>query len=204
VPRSNNTGGIAMGRWSDMRFAKKHGLDKDYNYGELDQIVFVGETTYRGGPDYYFKNGWPGFSKAPLITPEQGKVSNVISTSTNPLVSIAYAWYKSNSTKGQGWLYMVWCRRGFEYRPFIEKVGGKGAANDEVVMVSIEGYHILAGRKVTRDEQDATGGAILGEIVENPKSKFKEREPARYKTAIDDLTTMQSPVSGLLDIAAQL
>lgn len=193
-----------MGRWADNKRAKKHNLDSDYGYGPLDQLVFVGETTYQGGPEYYFKNGWSAFNDAPIVNPAQGNVSNLRSTSNNPLTSIAYSWYKSNSTAGKGFLYLVWCRRGFEYSPFIEAVGGKGAANDEVVMTSISGHHILAAREITKDPSDDSGGVVLGEVTTNPKSKLNKNDPARFHQAVEELRDMKARVTGLLDIAVTL
>lgn len=182
-----------MGRWSDNRYAKKHKLDEDYGYGVLDRIVFVGESGFLGGPTYYFKNGWPKPGGTVTINPRSGTVSGVRSTSNNPMISIFYAYVKANPPQ-TGWLYMVWCRRGFEYRPHIVKAKGKGAENDEVVMVSISGHHILAAREVSRDK-DKDDTAILGDVIQNPGSKLRANDYDRYAEAVQSFSEIESEIS---------
>lgn len=193
-----------MGRWADFRFARKHHLDRDYGYGDLDQIVFVGASTFRGGPDHYFAKGWPASSASVVINPDSGTASGVVSTSLDPKVSIAYAWYTSSAKGGVGWLYAVWCRRGFEYFKAIEKVGGKGQANQEVVMTSIAGEHVVAARKLICVPHDKSGGALLGETMMNGACKLYPRDPKRFRQVVKDLESLETRVTGLMDIAATL
>ncbi len=131
-----------MGRWADMRKARKHHLP----VVPMDTLVYVGTNMHTSYTIAFLR----GFlcDGVPAINVANGTASNLISTLKSPFLAGYHAHMMGNDTQGRGYVYLIWCQLGMDFEKMLINNGAnRGVVNREIAMISVEGSHICAVRK---------------------------------------------------------